>query len=124
MATLTARLLLVMSVLAGLLSARVRPSADDRARLESLERQYGHKYEFALGGSLYLRVIARGGGHPPESEMRDVYRAFVRDERGKRRNTTFVYLNVYDARRQFGYQLVFDPQTGRFYTNDTEYYEG
>jgi len=99
------------------------PSAVDRERLAKLKQQYGQELDFAFDGDLYLRAVSRDTMVPSQSDMEEVYRTFMFDEsQARRRPTTFVYLNVYDARRDFQYQLAFDPRANRFLVSRTEHY--
>lgn len=99
------------------------PSAADRERLTALERQYGQKFDFELEGEFYLRAVSRDTALPPQVEMENIYRTFMFEESGTRRRTTsFVYLNVYDARGDFRYQVAFDPKANEFVVNRTEHY--
>lgn len=99
------------------------PSETDGQRLSTLKRQYGRRFDFAFDGDLYLRAVARDNLRPSQDEIREVYRAFMFDEsRTRRRPTSFVYLNVYDPKGAFLYQIAFDSSANEFVTSRTEHY--
>jgi hypothetical protein len=98
------------------------PSASDEERLGVLKREFGSRYGFALDGDLYVRVVARDTVTSSPSEVERIYRTFMSDSNGGKRNTTFVYFNVYDSTEQFQYQLAFDPLRARFVIGNAEYY--
>lgn len=87
-----------------------------------LKRDFGSRYSFALDADLYVRVVARDTVTASPSEVEKIYHAFMSDSNGGRRNTTYVYVNVYDPTEKFIYQLAFDPLSGRFVTSHSEHY--
>lgn len=99
------------------------PSPVDKERLAALQQQYGHKFDFAFDSDLYVRAVSRDTAAPSLAEMQNVYRTFMFEENGtRRRSTTFVYINVYDAHGDFRYQVAFDPKASEFVLNKTEHY--
>lgn len=108
------------AVLLGLMACGTASQADMQA-LENLRAQHGSQYLFEFKSDLYLEVVAQRE-LPTEIEAEALYRFFFLNENGKRRRTTFVYMNFYDNNHRFQYQLAFDPKLGRFIRSKTEYY--
>ncbi len=106
------------------LLACTAPATDvDRARLAELETRFGDRYEFEFDGDLYLRVTARDRVDPPVADVEQAYRTFMHRPDGTRRETSFVYLNVYDVNDDFLYQIHFDERNGKFgMTTEAEHY--
>ena len=86
-----------ISAWALLLLACSQPSATDKQHLHLLQQRFGQKVDLALEGDLYLKARLRDPGQAPDAELREIYRAFVLDDDGRRRETPVVYLNVYDS---------------------------
>lgn len=98
------------------------PSEVDLARLKLLENRYA-SFEFELKYELYLIARLRNDIHVSDEDIIDVYKTFFFDETGnRRRTTTFVYLNFYDFKDKFQYQLALDPSTSTFIKNRSDYY--
>ena len=99
-----------------------KPNSDDVRRLAELEQRYSDRMEFALDGELYLRARIKPGATVTDLDLQHVYRRFYTDEKGVRRATTYVYLNVYDSDDKFVKQIAFDSRTGRLVEGRTEHY--
>ena len=85
-----------------------------------LEQQFGQAMRFSLSGELYLNGTLRSERLPSQEELSVVYRTFFFEIDGKRRETSFVYFNVYRSSGTFYMQLYFDPQLGRVVRGTTE----
>jgi len=92
------------------------PTEMDLQRLRVLEEIYGEYYSFDLSGEFYLEVKSRKNMEEgKEDELFDIYKLFFFDEsRMKRRDTTFYYLNWYNHRGRFQYQIFYDPKEKEF----------
>jgi hypothetical protein len=99
------------------------PSSTDREKLAILQQEYGQKFDFAFDGDLYLRAASSDTAAPSQSEIQSIYRRFMFDDSGaRRRSTTFVYVNAYNARGEFLYQIAFDSTTKDFVISKREHY--
>jgi hypothetical protein len=107
---------------APLLLACSRLSEADLQHLRLLEQRYGERFEFALEGDLYLKARLRDPKEATDTELRDIYRLFVLDQQGRRRDTPVVYLNAYNSGGDFQTQLTYDFSTNRSIHGKTEHY--
>ena len=99
------------------------PSDADLQRLKVLNEIYGQKYSFELSIDAYLEVESRGREHVSEEELIRIYKLFFFDESGMtERETTFIYLNWYDWRGKFQYQIFYDPREGEFKKSKQDHY--
>ena len=73
----------------------------DKIAFAKVERAWGAKYEFHLSSDIYWSAKIRHGGGVDEEELRTIFDQFS----GTRKNTVFVYMNVYDATGKFMFQL-------------------
>lgn len=90
--------------------------------LKQMENKHTN-FDFALTDEFYLKATLRSGIPVSEQDLIEIYKAFFFDETNARlRNTTFVYLNFYDSRGKFEYQLAFDPKKNAFVKSRSEYY--
>ena len=103
------------------LAGCVQPTPEDRARIASLEAAYGDRFRFSTAEGLYLRVEPREGERVTDANAEDIFARFFLEDGRKRRETSFVYLNVYDADGDFVYQLS-PAGTGYARTESVEYY--
>jgi hypothetical protein len=100
----------------------VRVPQSDAQALDRVVAQFGQKFHFRLERELYLRARMRPGTMASPEEFEEIYRAFFFHPDGGRRESRFVYLNVYDRRGRFVRQLAYDPVRGRVVHGQTEYY--
>lgn len=97
------------------------PSAADQAALERVRREFG-TVEVELERPVYVRARMRSRAAVPQPEMERLYTAFFFSPDGRRRDTRFVYLNVYDAEGRFAYQLWYDEKARAFVRGRTDHY--
>lgn len=98
------------------------PSETDIARLKLVETKHPG-FEFTLKDEFYLKAKLRKEVPVSEDDLRDIYKMFFFDETNSRlRNTTFVYLNFYDSKGKFQYQVAFDSKKNAFVKSQSEYY--
>lgn len=99
------------------------PSAEaDRAALETVQSTVGQRMELEMEDELYVNARLLPGPPPSVAEMERVYQDFFFLPDGTRRDSDYVYLNVYDADHRFQYQLVYDPRQERIVRGGTEHY--
>jgi hypothetical protein len=97
------------------------PEADQVA-LRQVQGPVVERMELELDEAPYLRARLLPGPPPGVAELERVYRDFLFLPDGRRRDSDYVYLNVYDAGGRFQYQLAHDPAVGRVVRNTTEHY--
>lgn len=97
-------------------------SREDRERLSSLQSTYGNRYVLSLKGEFHLLVRQRATEPVPETEIENIYKAFFFKYPTEmvRRETSFVYLNVYDKDGRFLYQLAYSPSRHGLIRSDRE----
>ncbi len=101
-----------------------RATPEDIRRLDNMEKQYGDRFSFALEPEIYITVQCKKGSIPAEDELIKIYRTFFWDEQHneKRDDSSFVYMNVYDAKGRFQYQLFYEANKGKFGKNSADHY--
>ena len=84
------------------------PSTEDVTRLKQLSELYP-RYHLKFDCEFYLIVKSLEPiTEESDQEVVDIYNKFFVDDNGKlKRKTTFVYLNLYDSKGCFQYQLVY-----------------
>jgi len=99
-------------------------SPEDKAALENLKNSFGSNYEFDLEGDFYLNVGVKKGFQFSEKDIENIYKSFFfKDfDRLERRNTSYVYLNLFGSNGVFLYQLAFDFKLKAFSKSHTPYY--
>lgn len=98
-------------------------SQTDMARLAAVQRDFRDRFEFEPGSDIYLNIRFRQDGTPSQEEAEKVYKAFwFAENEVQRRDSAYVYLNVYDRNGVFQFQLYFDPQTQRITRSAVEHY--
>ena len=102
------------------------PSSEtDIAKLNLLKNKYGDNFRFKLIDGAYLKVELKKEILISENDLIEIYKSFFFEskEDTKRRNTSFVYLNFYDSRGNFQYQIVYEQWSNKFIKSKTrEYY--
>lgn len=106
---------------AGCVLDRPPPEADQLA-LARVQRKVESRLVLGLEHELYVTARIRPGASVTQADMEQVYRDFFFLPDGSRRDTDYVYLNVYDADGRFQYQLAYVPRTGRMVRNASEHY--
>jgi len=111
-----------LCVLLIVLAACQSASREDTERLSSLQSTYGDRYVFSLKGEFHLLAQQRTTEPVPEAEIENIYRAFFSKNPAEmiRRETSFVYLNVYDREGRFLYQLAYSPSRHGFVRSSRE----
>ena len=97
------------------------PTEGDKAALEELEAKFGDRFAFGIVDGLYLRARQRTEETPSAALVDSIYNAFWTTPSG-RRDAGAVYLNLYDEKNQFRYQVSWNRRTGELSTSRAEYY--
>jgi hypothetical protein len=92
--------------------------------LKKVEKQYSHLYTFELRREFYLEASAKKDTYINFEELQEIYKLFgFKDGEGyTRRNTSYVYLNVYAYNGKFMYQIYYDPIKNKFIKGNTPHY--
>lgn len=73
----------------------------DKIAFEKLTRSWGERYEFHLSREIYWSTKLRPGTNVDENELRRIFDEFA----GTRKDTVFIYMNIYDQAGNFVFQL-------------------
>jgi hypothetical protein len=93
------------------------PSREDRTKLKELETQFGDRYKFSLAkNGPYLYAKLKKGAVMRKDDDEAIYKLFrFKDfEKKEERESTYVYLNLYDAKGDFIHKIFYDPKTHEF----------
>ena len=115
--------LVLLTVLSLDLSCR-RSSKEEYAQLQELNRAFGDRFSFELDDRIYLYAKQTKPNPALENDAREIYKFFVFAdfEKRQRRNTSVVYLNLYDQGGRFLFQIFYDPNRDRLEKEKTEHY--
>lgn len=98
------------------------PAEADRLALETARASVARRMDLELDDAPYVNARLLPGAPLSVTELERVYQSFFFLPDGTRRDSDYVYLNVYDADRRFQYQLAYDPARGRIVRGRTEHY--
>jgi hypothetical protein len=100
-----------------------RPTNSDKEALQVLTGKFGERYDFKFDGEFWLIARAQKDVVIRKGEDEEMYKVFFFENKGlmKERNTSYVYLDLYDSDGKFVCQLYFDPQTKAFRRNNKPY---
>ena len=98
------------------------PSEADRLALQTVQRTVEGRLALALEDELYVTAKLLPGTTVSAAELERVYQHFLFAPDGRRRDTDYVYLNVYAADGDFMFQLTYDPRMRRMIRTRTEHY--
>ncbi|WP_156920881.1 hypothetical protein [Fundidesulfovibrio putealis] len=99
------------------------PTAEDVSRLQTLSDRYP-RYKLSFDCDLYLKVMALDPLSPHSDQtVIDIYNIFFAKDDGKlKRDTPFVYVNFYNNKGDFQYQLIHDWQINDYVMGNREFY--
>lgn len=101
---------------------RSTPPAADVAMLHMVEERFEQSVEMELESELYVRARLKPGVRLSHADLDRLYAAFFLLPDGQRRETEYVYLNVYDADGRFLEQLAYDMSLQKIIRSRTEHY--
>ena len=96
------------------------PSSDDVDTLNIIKYKNAN-CTISFDCDLYLKVVDIHNADRDDVVF-EIYNDFFYDKYGKRRKTSYVYLNYYGNDGRFRYQLSYDSQTGTIVKSRTEHY--
>ena len=113
----------VLTLLLFCCSCGSQAKRSDNIRLTKLKQEFGQRYEISAEADLYLKARALNDIAPSKEEAFSVYRAFWLDGADQpRKDTSFVYLNVYNKQGVFQFQVFWSPQNQALEISQTEHY--
>jgi hypothetical protein len=99
------------------------PTLEDKRRLVELEEAFGKELDFQFSqDGLYLEMKGLAQDPPSLEDARNVYRKFWFKGDTPRRDTNYVYLNVYDRHGTFQFQVYWDTDHRRLVRSTSESY--
>ena len=98
------------------------PTREDARRLEQLQHRYGNRYQFELAEDTYVEATNKVDATVDKSEALSIYRDFWFTGNTERRDSHYVYLNLYNKDGEFQYQVFWDRNNGRFVTSNRDHY--
>ena len=107
-----------------ILSSCAGPSDEDRLVLKKVEKKYSHLYTFEFRRDLFLMADAKKGTNIKFEELQEIYKQFFLKKDGKEytyRDTTYVYLDVFNANGAFLYQIAYNDREKKFVKSNTLY---
>lgn len=111
------KIFLLVVFLLSLSFACYKATDEDGAKLKELEVKFGDRYKFSLtSDGTYVYAKLRKDALLQKNDDEEMYKLFVfkNFEKEERRNTPYVYLNLYDAKGNFLHQIYYDPKTHKF----------
>jgi hypothetical protein len=103
-------------------SCSPNPTPEDSRRLERLQQRYGDRYRFELAEDTYIEATNKVDAIVDKSEAISIYREFWFTGNIERRDSNYVYLNLYNKDGDFQYQIFWDRNNGRFVTSNRDHY--
>ena len=91
----------------------------DRRTLARARARYGAVADLSISDAMYLEVRAKTPAGVPQPTLEALYVMFVGDSAQASERSWIVYVNYYDTRNQFVYQIYRDK--GRFVRSSVEY---
>lgn len=104
------------------LNCRPRPTAEDSRRFAQLRQRYGIKYRFELAEDTYLEARNTVDAVVDKNEAIEMYKCFWFTADVERRDSNYVYLNLYNRDGDFQYQIFWDRNHRRFVTSNRDHY--
>lgn len=100
-----------------------KPPSEDKERLREVEKRFGDRYTLKLEGEFNLNARLKKGAIALGTDAQEIYKIFRFKDFAKReeRDSSYVYLNMYDAQGKFLYQFFYDPQTKTFQKGNAPY---
>ena len=97
---------------------------EDNRRLKELENRYGNRFNFVLENETYINVGCKKGVRSDERELINIYKTFFWDDYldDTRKDSSYVYMNLYDSSGTFEYQLFYEINKRQFMKSRADHY--
>ena len=117
------RCFLLVVFLCSVIIGCAQPTDRDKEALQMLTKKFGERYNFKFDGEFWLIARAKKDVVILKGEDEEMYKVFFFENKDvtKKRNTSYVYLDLYDSGGKFVCQLFFDPQIKAFGRNNKPY---
>jgi len=114
----------IVMVAAALISSSCspNPTPEDSRRLDQLRARYGDRYRFELAEDTYIEATNKVDVTVNKNEAIAIYRDFWFTGNTERRDTHYVYLNLYNKDGDFQFQIFGDRNSARFVTSNRDHY--
>lgn len=100
-----------------------KPTPEDQRRKELLLSTFGDRYRFKFEADLYLIAENLLEPQPSRDDAEKIYKLFWFTENNQiRSDTNYVYLNVYNNKGVFQFQVYWSPQREGLEYSRTEHY--
>jgi hypothetical protein len=112
------KIFLLVVLLVSLGFSCYKATEEDRVKLRELETKFGDRYQFSLDkNGPYLYAKLKNGAVMDKEDDEAIYKVFrfINFEKRQERDSTYVYLNLYDVKGSFLYQIYYDPQSHKFW---------
>ena len=103
-------------------SCRPRPTAEDSRRFAQVKQRYGNRYRFEFAEDTYLEATNTVDAAVNKNEAIAIYKDFWFTGETERRDSNYVYLNLYNRQGEFQYQVFWDRNSGRFVMSNRDHY--
>jgi hypothetical protein len=103
-------------------SCSPNPTPEDARRLAQLRQRYADRYRFDLAEDTYIEATNNIDATVDKNEAISIYRDFWFTGNAERRDSNYVYLNLYNKDGDFQYQIFWDRQSARFVTSNRDHY--
>ena len=103
-------------------SCSPNPTPEDSRRLEQLQQRYGNRYRFELAEDTYIEATNQAEATVKKDEAISIYKDFWFTGNTERRDSHYVYLNLYNKDGDFQFQIFWDRNSGRFVTSNRDHY--
>ena len=103
-------------------SCKPMPTVEDVRRLRQLQQQYGNRYRFDLAEDTYIEATNKVDAAVNKAEAIAIYKVFWFTGDTERRDSNYVYLNLYDKEGHFQFQIFWDRNNHRFVTSNQDHY--
>ena len=104
------------------LSCSPNPTPEDSRRLALLQQHYGNRYRFELAEDTYIEATNKVDVSVKKDEAIAMYRDFWFTGNAERRDSHYVYLNLYNKDGNFQFQIFWDRNSGSFVTSNRDHY--
>ena len=95
---------------------------NDLIIFDKIKLKYNNLFEFKLI-DMYLIIKSKKEGNIDKKLIESIFKEFFFNKDGQFRNDTgLTYLNIYDHKNKFQYQLYYNPERKILETSNVEYY--
>ena len=99
-------------------------SSEDQRRIKIILQEFGNEYEIKLESELYIRIKDLNPKNAPITETTAIqlYEMFFWNEDRLPRPSKYIYLNTYDIKGNFIFQISYNYSTKKFIKSFADHY--